>query len=227
MFRSAVAWSGLLAQVVDVVEEPESDAAEGEHERCEEEPVHDPTDRLLGVTPLAASASPGRRLAKPIVWSSLRLAGSDVGAGSRDNSTVDAEGARALARRIAAQEQAAEAAANPAADGQTLKERLSTGPVSPAGVGQRRAQTTPSPGVELRIYAREVEKQIVDGRPTYVEIWWCRARERGVWQTPRVVREVVREAGSAPDASSARLNSLRPDSGGFVRLLSRLVALEP
>jgi hypothetical protein len=167
-------------------------------------------------------------LAKPIVWSSLRLAGSDFGAGNRDNSIVDAEGARALARRIAAQEQAAEAAANPAADGLTLKERLSTGPVSPAGVGQRPAQTTPSPGVELRIYAREVEKQIVDGRPTYVEIWWCRARERGVWQAPRVVREVVREAGSAAeDASSARLNLLRPDSGGFVRLLSRLVALEP
>lgn len=165
---------------------------------------------------------------KPNVWSSLRLAGSDVGAGSRDNSTVDAEGARALARRIAAQEQAAESAATPAADGQTLQERLASGRVSPAG-GQRRAQEILPPGVELRIYARDVEEQVVDGRSTYVDIWWCRARERGVWQAPYVFREVIRETVPAPeDASSARLRSLRPDSdGGFFRLLWRLVALEP
>jgi hypothetical protein len=141
---------------------------------------------------------------------------------------VDAEGARALARRIAAQEQAAEAAAPPAADGQTLPERLLAGRVSPDGGGQRQAQAT-LPRGELRIYSREVEEQIVDGRATYVEIWWCRARERGVWQAPYVVREVVRETvGASEDASSTWLKLLRADSNGaFVRLLLRLVALEP
>lgn len=149
--------------------------------------------------------------------------GSDVWGGSRDNSTVDAEGARALARRIAAQEQAAESAATPPADGQTLQERLARGRVPPAGVGQCRAQAALLPGFELRIYACNVEEQLVDGRSIYVEIWWCRARERGIWQTPYVVREIVRETVPAPkDASSARRKSRRPDSdSGFFGLLWR------
>ena len=142
---------------------------------------------------------------------------------------MDAEGARALARRIAAQEQAAESAVAPPGDGQTLEERLVSGRVSPDGVGQRRAQATLLPGFELRIYARAVEEQVVDGRSAYVEIWWCRARQRGVWQAPYVVREVVRDTVPAPeDASSTRLKSRRPDAGrGLFRQFWSLVALEP
>lgn len=123
---------------------------------------------------------------------------------------MDAEGARALARRIAAQEQAAESAVSAPGDGQTLEERLVSGRVSPDGVGQRRAQATLLPGFELRIYARDIEEQVVDGRSTYVEVWWCRARQRGVWQAPYVVREVVRNTVPAPeDASSTRLKARR------------------
>jgi hypothetical protein len=147
---------------------------------------------------------------------------------------MDAEGARALARRIAAQEQAAqeqaaESAVTPPGDGQTLEERLVSGRVSPDGVGQRRAQATLLPGFELRIYARDIEEQVVDGRSTYVEVWWCRARQRGVWQAPHVVREVVRDTVTAPeDASSARLKSRRSDTGrGLIRQFWSLVALEP
>jgi hypothetical protein len=47
-----MARSGLLAQIVDVAEEPERDASERKHDRCEEEPVHEPTDRPVGVAPL-------------------------------------------------------------------------------------------------------------------------------------------------------------------------------
>jgi len=142
---------------------------------------------------------------------------------------VDAEGARALARRIAAQEQAAESTVTPPGDGQTLEERLVSGRESPDGVGQRRAQATLLPGFELRIYARDVEKQVVDGRSAYVEIWWCRARERGVWQAPYVVREVVRDTVTAlEDASSVPLKSRRADTGrGLIRQFWSLVALEP
>jgi hypothetical protein len=147
---------------------------------------------------------------------------------------MDAEGARALARRIAAQEQAAESqaaesAVTPPADGQTLQERLVSGRVAPAGVGQRRAQATLLPGFELRFYARNVEEQVVDGRSAYVEIWWCRARQRGVWQAPYVVREVVRGTVPAPeDSSSARLKSPRSDTDrGLFRQFWSLVALEP
>jgi hypothetical protein len=138
---------------------------------------------------------------------------------------VDAEGARALARRIAAQEQATKSAASPAADGQTLEERLADGRASPPDAEQRRVEATIPPGVELRIYARDVEEQLVNGKSTYVEIWWCRARERGVWQAPHVVREVVRGAVPAvDDASSARFISLPPDGGlGLFRIIWRLV----
>jgi hypothetical protein len=139
---------------------------------------------------------------------------------------VDAEGARALARRIAAQEQAAESAVTPPGDVQTLEERLVSGRVSPDGVGQRRAQAALLPGFELRIYARDVEEQVVDGRSAYVEIWWCRSRERGVWQAPYVVREVVRDTVTE-DPSSARLKSRRADTGrGLIRQFWSLVALE-
>ena len=142
---------------------------------------------------------------------------------------MDAEGARALARRIAAQEQAAESAVIAPGDGQTLEERLVAGRVSPDGVGQRRAQATLLPGFELRIYARDVEEQVVDGRSAYVEVWWCRARQRGVWQAPYVVREVVRDTVPAPeDSSSARLKSRRSDTDrGLFRQFWSLVVLEP
>jgi hypothetical protein len=138
---------------------------------------------------------------------------------------VDAEGARALARRIAAQEQAAEPAA-PGNDGQTLHERLAKGPVSRASLEERPAEAA-LPRVELRSYAREVEEQFVAGRRVQVEIWSCRACVRGVWQAPYVVREVIREAPPAPeDALASRLNSVWADSDrGLYRVLWRLVAL--
>lgn len=50
-----MARSGLLAQIVDVVEEPERDASERKHDRCEEEPVHETTDRLVGASPLGGA----------------------------------------------------------------------------------------------------------------------------------------------------------------------------
>jgi hypothetical protein len=141
---------------------------------------------------------------------------------------VDAEGARALARRIAAQEQAAARTAAPAGDGQTLQERLASGRVSPAGVEEHRPQAMFPPRVELRIYARDVEQQVVDGRFTYVDIWWCRVRERGRWQAPYVFREVVRETVPAPEDASSAPQNLRPDGAdGLFRVLWRLVALEP
>jgi hypothetical protein len=121
---------------------------------------------------------------------------------------MDAEGARALARRIAEQENGEQAEAASAADGQTLEQRLTVARTPPSA-SPAAPEDRVAPGAELRVYARAVEEHVAGDVCTYVEVWWCRVRERGIWQPPHVVREAIRETVPIPSPSRRRRPAVR------------------